>query len=165
MDKSLFLNVVSRFYKLIIAVIIMGVFFTYYNIFLIDNTLEALKYSLEQAVVAYDIEDVSGVDMLITKAIAKEIPPYDIISRTNVVNLEYAKSIVNKGKTFKQLGHMKVALNTAIGQTEKRRGFFLTFLDRLNRPIRGGFIHLASMARSFFAPKPVEKASNEIDIN
>jgi len=163
MSKNFLFEIILRFHKLIVVVFLIAGFFSYYNMFLIDSTLEGLRYSLGQTVVAYDMEDVSGLDMLIAKAIAKEIPPYDLASRTNVINLEYAKSIVDQGKNFKQLSHIKVALNATIKEKEKQRGTFLTLLDRVNRPIRGSFIHLASIVKGFFGPEAPQEAPAEID--
>jgi len=165
LNKQTILNIILRFYKLAVVGLIVVGFFSFYNIFLIDSTLENLKYSLEQAVVAYDMEDVNGLDMLIAKAISKEIPPYNIISRNSVVNLEFAKSIVDEGKSFRQLSHMKVALGSAIKEKEKERGTFLSLIDKINRPIREGFIHLAYIVQSFFRPKPVEKPIAEVDVD
>jgi tetratricopeptide (TPR) repeat protein len=162
---SAIFNLFFRFYKLIIVSFAVMGFFVYYNVFLIDTTLEGLKYSLEQTAVAYDIEDIGGLDMLITKAISKEIPPYDLVSRANVVNLEYAKSIAELGKSFKQLSHMKVALNTAIKEKEKQRGAFLTFLDKINQPIREGVIHLAYLIRSLVGPRAPEEAPLELGVD
>jgi len=165
LNKQTILNIALRFYKLAIVGLIVVGFFSFYNIFLIDSTLENLKYSLEQAVVAYDMEDVNGLDMLIAKAISKEIPPYNMISRNSVVNLEFAKNIVDEGKSFRQLSHMKVALGSAIEEKEQERGFFLSLIDKINRPIREGFMHLAYIVQSFFRPKPVEKPVAEIDVD
>ncbi|MCQ9206656.1 MAG: tetratricopeptide repeat protein [Omnitrophica bacterium] len=156
-----FLRLTFRFYKLIIGIVFIVAFFVCYNIFLIDHTLEGLKYSLQQSVLAYDIEDVSGLDMLITKAIAKEIPPYGISSR-NVIHLEFAKSIIEGGKSFKQLSHVKVALGSVIKEKEKERGFILTVIDKVNRPIREGLIYLAYIVRSAFGPKPEARPSLEV---
>lgn len=155
MNKEFFLNTFYRFYKVFIMAVVAVSFFSFYNMFLIDQTLEGLRYSLEETVRAYDIRDVDGLDMLISKAISKEIAPRAIKSRASIVHLEFANSIIESGKSFRQLGHMKVALNTAIREKEKERGTVLTFFDRLNRPVREGVLHLGYLVRTFFKPKPL----------
>ena len=163
MKKGVILSVFLKFRTVIIAILLAGSFFAYYNIFLIDRTLENLKFSLEQTALAYDIDGVDGLDMLITKAIAGEIPPYGIGS-VNTMNLEYARDITKTGRHFRQLGYMRVALDTVIKEKEKERGLLLTFLDRLNRPIRQSFAQLTYFYRLIFGPKKAEMPPAEIDI-
>ena len=160
-----FLEVILRFRKLIITVIVVAGFFSYYNIFLVDYTLDNLSFSLEQTAMAYDLKDVGGLDMVMTKTISKEIMPYDINSR-NTANLEYAKSIINTGKSFCQLDYIKVALKSVIDEKEKQRGGFLTFLDRVNRFLNNGLMQLACIPAYFSKAKlsTARTQGTEIDL-
>jgi len=161
--KRSFLDVLFRFHKLIIAFVLITSFFSFYNVFLIDHTLENLKFSLEQTALAYDIEDVKGLDMILTKTVANEPPPYGISSENNL-NLEYAKSVVNTGKNFHQLDYMKLALSTVIQSKEKTRGGVLGFIDKINRPIRIGLIYLTYLPYYIFR-QPTPEHPSEVDIN
>ena len=151
-----FLEVILRFRKLIITVIVVAGFFSYYNIFLVDYTLDNLSFSLEQTAMAYDLKDVGGLDMVMTKTISKEIMPYDINSR-NTANLEYAKSMISTGKSFCQLDYIKVALKNVIDEKERQRGGFLTFLDRVNRFLNKGMMQLAYIPAYFSKAKLLQR--------
>ena len=54
-----FSEVLFRFRKTITFFIVAIGFFFFYNMFLIDHTLESLKFSLEQTALAYDVEDLA----------------------------------------------------------------------------------------------------------
>ncbi|MBN1353556.1 MAG: tetratricopeptide repeat protein [Candidatus Omnitrophica bacterium] len=151
-QKSVPLNVMFRFRKLIATFVILGAFFSYYNIFLLDSTLENLKFSLEQTAEAYDIENANGLDIILSQATTKEVVPAKI-NVFDIGNLEYAKNIVDTGKNFNQLKSMTLALLTVIKEKEKQRGFVLTMLDRINHPLRKGVFNLAYLPRSAFKPK------------
>lgn len=153
-----------RFRKLIATVIMVTGFFSFYNIFLVDYTLENLKFSLEQTALAYDVKDTNGLDMVMSKVIAKEIPPVGMNTK-NTAHLEYVRNIVLTGSNFRQLEYMRIALKAVIRQKEKDRGIFLTLLDRLNWPIRNGLIQLAYLPNYIFRPKLAEAQTNVAEVN
>ncbi|NQU95322.1 MAG: tetratricopeptide repeat protein [Candidatus Omnitrophica bacterium] len=144
-------KVIYRFRGLIATFIILIGFFVLYNRLLIDNTLENLKFSLEQTALAQDIEGVNGLDMVINQATAKEISPISM-NAFDIGNLEYATSIVNTGTSSNQLEYMKKTLSTLIGQKEEERGPILAALDRINRPIRRGMVYLLHLPNYIFRP-------------
>ena len=160
---NFFINILFRFHKLIIAFVSIVSFFLFYNFFLIDYTLENLEFSLAQTALAYDIQDLGGLDMVLTRTLAQESPPYGVNSANNA-NLEYAKSIVTTGKNFKQIDYMKIALSSVIKDRQKGRGLFLTLVDKINRPIRSLIIQIAYFPRYLFKIKESRPASQQFDV-
>ena len=67
------LNLFYRFRKIISSVVIICGFFIFYNIFLIDRSLDGLRFSLQQSALAYDLSDLDGVDIIINNAIVGEL--------------------------------------------------------------------------------------------
>jgi len=163
MARSKFLDILSRFRKLVATFVVLIGFFSYYNIFLIDATLENLKFSLEQTAMAYDIEDTNGIDMILSQATAEEVAPAKM-NAFDIGNLEFAKGLIDTGTNFNQLDYLKVALSTVIKSKEKERGIILTMLGRINRPIRKGVIYLAYLPRQFFRPRLAQAQTGEAAI-
>ncbi len=152
----------QRFYRLISSFVILVIFFTVYNVFLIDQTLESMRFSLEQATAAYSIEDLDGLDMLITGAITEEIEPASIDSMS-VSNLEYAKDIATRGKSFRQIKDMKMALGVAIEKMEEERGVALSVIDTTNRYIKSAVSFISSLPQRYIreGEEPPEKRGAE----
>lgn len=148
MPKINLLSFFQRFYRLISSFILLVVFFAVYNVFLIDQTLESMRFSLEQAGMAYNIEDLDGLDMLITGAILEEVEPPGIDSVT-MSNLEHAKNIVTGGKNHKQITDMKMALDVAIKRMEKERGAAMTVMDNINRVVKSAVVKIAALPRRY----------------
>ena len=115
MDFTSFLN---KFYKIIVTFVLIFLFFFIYNMFLIDKTLEGMRFSLEQANNAYSIEDLDGLDILLAGAVAEEVEPENIDS-VRMGNLEFAKAIMVREEGYKQLKNVKLALSVAIDGMEK----------------------------------------------
>ena len=138
-----------RFYKLLTILIVISGLFLYYNAFHIDTSLEDLKFSLEQTELADDIEDICSLDMPLSHVTAKEISLLRMKS-FYFANLEYAISIVNTATDSSQLAYLKMALSSAIREKEEKRGYLLTKLDKVNRPIRKAAVYLVSLPRYIF---------------
>jgi tetratricopeptide (TPR) repeat protein len=135
MPKINILKFFQRFYRLISSFILLVIFFYVYNVFLIDHTLESMRFSLEQATQAYSIEDLDGLDMLISGAVMEEIEP-EAMDSISMANLEHAKGIVARGSNYRRIKNMKLSLSAAINKMEEERGFILTFLDMANKYIK-----------------------------
>lgn len=147
MDNKKIVGGILKFKKLIIILVFLTAFFSFYNIFLVDHALEDLRFSLEQTALAYSVEDADGIDMVITKSISEEMP-YAKLNTRDIANLEYAKKVMVKGKDFRQLDSVKVALTAVISKKEEKRGWFLSLLDKIFRPIRkniGKLAHIYSI--------------------
>lgn len=145
-------GILARFKKTAIALVSITSFFVIYNLFLVDHTLEDLRFSLEQTALAYSIEDLNGLDMVVTKTVAEEMPYYKIDTR-NISNLEYAKNLVKTGTNYRQVDGVKVALKGVVERKEKKRGFVLSFLDRINRPVLKNMSNLARLYSAVVEPR------------
>jgi len=161
-DINVFRTTLFRFSKVLISFIVIIAFFSIYNIFLIDQNLESLKLTLEQSDLAYETSDTDGLDIILTQAIAEEIMP-DELDSLNIINLAYARSIIDTGKNYQQIGHLKVALNTVIDKKEGNRGVLFNLLDKANRLFRKGITFLVRLPYRIFRPRKPTKAA-EVDM-
>lgn len=162
-DINVFRTILFRFSKVFISFAVIIAFFSVYNIFLIDQNLESLKLALAQSDLAYETSDTDGLDIILTQAIAEEIAP-DELDSLNMINLAYARSIIDTGKDYQQIGHLKVALNTVIDKKEGDRGVLFNLLDKANRFVRKGITFLARLPyRIFRSRKPKEAV--EVDMH
>jgi len=162
MDIKKVLAAILRFKKLIFLIGSLTLFLAFYNLFLVDRALEDLRFSLEQTAQAYSIGDLDGLDMIMTKSLAEEMPYYKINAR-NITNLEYAKNIVMTGTNFRQMDNAKVALKSVIDKKEEKRGIILSLLDSLNRPIRK---NMGKLARLYsIMVRPPKAAAPFVKIN
>ena len=157
------LTTLYRFRKLIAAFVIVIGFFSFYNLFLIDRTLENLSFALEQTAAAYDIEGAAGLELVLTQPAVQEISPIALNS-LNFSNLEFAKSSITTGKNYRQLDYAATALRALIGSKEKDRGIVLAVLDKINRPVRKGFIYLAYLPRYLLRPRLAEAQSEKAPV-
>lgn len=145
---------ILKFKKLIITLAFFIGFFLFYNSFIVNRTLENLRFSLEQTALAYSIDDLNGLDIVMTKTVAEEMP-YTRTNTLNINNLEYAKNLIRTGTSFRQLDNVKIALKDVIEKKEKTRGFILSLLDKINRAIKKNITNLARAYRRIVAPRKV----------
>lgn len=155
------LNAFYRFRKLIASFVIVIGFFAYYNVFLIDHTLENLQFSLEQTALAYDISDTKGLDIVLRQVMTMELTPLRV-DAFSMGNLEYAANIVNEGKHFQQLDYIELTLSSVVEDKEKKRGAFLGMLDRINRPVRNAVIDIANKRYGVLRPKVKVRDPGEV---
>ncbi|MFA5008228.1 MAG: tetratricopeptide repeat protein [Candidatus Omnitrophota bacterium] len=158
---NFFTGLFGRFRKVLIVFLFLTGFFIFYNTFLIDNSLETLKFSLDQTALAYAPSDLNGVDLLLNQAIMNEVTA-EKMNNVNVGNLEYVRNAITQGKNYKVIDNMKISLNTVIDEKQKSRGWWLVFLDNANRQIKQFFTDLTNRIRAFFGPKG-EEVSEKID--
>ncbi|GEM_PF-2311623 len=128
-------NVFSRFLYPLYYLTAIVVFFLAYNAFLVDNTIEQLKFSLEETARAYDVSDLDGLDLLLNRMMVDEVLPGKI-SMVNVANLEYARNAISGNKGYKVIDSIKISLGAVIKEKEKRRNKLLIILDAINRSIK-----------------------------
>ena len=139
-----FINFLQKYYRLISTLISLVIFFIIYNVFLVNNTLEYMKFSFEQIGSAYDLDDLDGLDIIITEAMMEELQPQAHDSVT-VSNMEYARSLIRNGRSYKQVENVKTSLGTAVYEMEKKRGIVLTILDGINRQVKKGAMYIAQL--------------------
>jgi len=147
----------TGFRKVIVLFTAIVIFFFFYNIFLVDNTLETLRFSLDQTALAYDMNDLDGIDLLLDRLIAEEILPGNM-NLINVANLEYVRNSIRQGKSYKAIDSMNVSLSNVIKEKEKKRGPLFSTLDEINRFFRNTGAYLANLPGKLFKHRKAEKA-------
>ncbi|MFH1753641.1 MAG: tetratricopeptide repeat protein [Candidatus Omnitrophota bacterium] len=155
MIKIDFIGFLKRYYRLLSSFILLVIFFSVYNVFLIDRTLESMKFSLDEAAQAYSIDDLDGLDVLVSDAVMEEIEPHEINSIA-MGNLEYTQRVLTSAKGYKQIKDMRRALDIAIKNTEEERGPILTFLDKINGYIQMGIYALSNLIKPSDQGEPIE---------
>lgn len=151
------LGVLFRFRKPIISFVIIVFIFSFYNMFLIDRTLDNLRFTLEQTALAYDIQDTDGLDIVLTEAMIGEISDPKELDSMNLANLEYAKTAVSSGKSYRQIDYVKVTLGDVIKAKENKRGIILTVLDNLIRLIKKIIASSSNLVSSFLRRPKIKK--------
>lgn len=150
-------DVLFRFRKVIISFAAIAFIFSFYNIFLIDRTLDNLRFTLEQTALAYDIQDTEGLDIILTEAMIGEISDPQKLDSTNMANLEYAKAVVSSGKSYRQIDYIKVTLGDVIKAKENKRGIILMVLDNLSRLIKKIIASSSNLVSSFLRRPKIKK--------
>jgi tetratricopeptide (TPR) repeat protein len=137
---------ISMAYRPVIFILITGLFFYLYNIFLVDSSLDSLRFAVAQTADSYDTSDLDGLDIIFTVAMIDEMSPLEMNS-SNIMNLEFAKNIALKGTSFQQLDYAKVALQSVINSKEQQRGVLLVFLDRATGLIKQALLWITNLTR------------------
>jgi len=162
MNKKI-LDALRRFSKLVVTFVLIIVFFSTYNIFLIDTSLEGLRFSLAQTAYAYDIKGIDGLDIVLTRALTNEATAADL-SPQDLIALEFVKNIATSGKSYKQLEDVTNSLRQVIKNKENKRGWPLSILDNLNALFNKGIkylIHLPQYLQEHKG-KPLTKDGQEL---
>ena len=163
-NLNFFLNLLFKFHKVIIVLLFFIGFFFFYNIFLIDDTLESLKFSFDQSTLAYDIGDLEGIDLILSQLINDEMVP-EKISGVTVANLEYARNVIQTGTNYRAIDSLTVSLGTVIKEKESQRSAVLRTLDWVNRRLRDGVSYLINLPRGILKPrKTVKPAKEDLDL-
>lgn len=144
--RNIFASRMSGFRNVIILFVSLVVFFVFYNIFLVDRSIETLRFSLEQTALAYDIADLDGLDLILNQLLIDEISP-EKMALTDVGNLEYATNGIKSKNGYKELSAIGTCLKASIQNKESERGFFLSSLDKLNAKIKSLFRALTARFR------------------
>jgi len=130
-----FLIFFKRFYKPVIALFAVIVFFISYNTYLVDHSLDSLRLALTQTASAQTLEDTQALKTIIDYALISEMTAYKMNS-SNLADLTSTRNIVTKGKSSVQIKDMEGALKDVIRRREKQRGIILTAADRLVEKIK-----------------------------
>ena len=131
------LTALRGFYKVITVLVAVVIFFVSYNRFLIDHSLEVLRFSLDEVSKAKTVKEAEGLDMILDYALLNEVANRKIDS-SNVAGLEFAKSVIPKAKASRQLEDVEFALKGLIEKKTQERGVILNSLDKVaSRAIAG----------------------------
>lgn len=147
MEKNVFSNTLSRFRRVILLFLAVVAFFFFYNAFLIDNTIEILRFSIEETAAAYDISDLDGLDLLLSQVMIEEVLPEQMML-ANVANLEYARNAIASGKSYRVVDYMKTSLDAVVKEKESKRGRTLQALDWINRSLRKIVTYILKISRA-----------------
>lgn len=111
------------------------IFFLSYNIYLVDNSLEDLKFALNETAKAQTIAETGKLGVLLDDVLINEVSSLKLNS-DNVTNLEFAKNLVSKGGMNTQLNDIDFLLNKLVKDKEKKRGAMLLAFDRMNEDLK-----------------------------
>ncbi|MCX5715995.1 MAG: tetratricopeptide repeat protein [Candidatus Omnitrophica bacterium] len=126
----------KRFFVVIVFIGLLVLFFFGYNAYLVDHSLEDMKFVLEQVSWAQDINDMSRVGVLLDDMLLGEISALDTDS-TRVANIEFVKDIASQGFVKKQLTDAEFFLSRLVKEKEEKRSPLLRFADNLNNDLLG----------------------------
>ncbi|MCM8781929.1 MAG: tetratricopeptide repeat protein [Candidatus Omnitrophica bacterium] len=112
-----------------------GVFFLIYNKYLVDRSLEDLRFTLEQIAKAADMEEMMRVGILLDDFLINEVSSLKINS-LDMIKLEFAKNIIIKGHLKEQLKDIEFLLSKIVLKKEKQRGVVLLAFDRINADLQ-----------------------------
>jgi len=146
-------GIIRGFLRPIAVLLAVVVFFVSYNRFLIDHSLEVLRFSLDEVSKATTTEEAQGIDMLLDYTIIKEVSGKTIDSK-NLANLEFAKNNMQQAKTGRQLEDVQFALKDMVSKKLEKRGVILNSLDAAASKFiaaMGYLRHLPSTMKGRFA--------------
>lgn len=119
-----------------ILIIVIGVaFFFAYNTYLIDHSLESLRFSVSRVSAAQTVNEAQNLKMLLGEVLLKEVSA-EKLDTNNVVNLEFSQNIISEAKINDQLKDLKLILSSVLKDKEANRSAILLKLDALNENIK-----------------------------
>jgi len=134
---------------LLIAVI----FFVLYNRFMINQSLEDLRFSLSNI----QKNEYSGLDKLLSYVLLSEIAKEPI--QTDIFeNIEYACDVIGLAKSGRSLADAADILRSVITKKEDERGAFLTAIDTVNNGLSGALGLSPDLKKRISRNKAREKA-------
>jgi len=111
------------------------IFFLSYNTYLVDHSLEDLKFALDQAARAQSITEMEGLGLLLDDVLIQEVSS-NKASSFNITTLEFTRNVVDKGGIKEQLQDIEFLLRRVISNREKKRGSLPLALDRMNEDLQ-----------------------------
>jgi len=122
----------------VILALVVAFFFTY-NTYLIDTSLENLKFSLSKVSAARTIEETRDLKMVLGEALIKEVSA-EKLDTASVVNLEFGQNIIAEAKIKDQLKDLRTILTSVVKSKEAKRSKVLLALDALNEKVRRAMV-------------------------
>ena len=124
-------SIIKKTYKVVACLVLIIVFFVFYNTYLVDHSLINLRVALNKAAQAQTIEDFENIKPLLKVPMLKEVAKTDTSNRI-LISMEATENIAATAKKEEQAEDIKFYLKTVIKGLEKDRGGFLSALDRFN---------------------------------
>jgi len=119
-----------KFYKVLLAAVVVVIFFSVYNKYLIDHTLQDLEVSLAQTKEATDIKAVVKISGLLDFAIVNELTR-EKISSENLIYLTLSKEIAKEDAKITQIQDLGFFLKELIADKKATRSALLQSLDKI----------------------------------
>lgn len=134
-SANLALNLIRILSIPILIVVLAVVFFYAYNTYLIDHSLESLKFSLNKVSSARTVQETQDMKMVLSEALIKEVSA-EKLETANVVNLEFSQNIISEAKVNDQLKDLKLILSNVVKEKESKRPALLLRLDAMNEKVQ-----------------------------
>ena len=123
-----------RFYKPLVVVAAVVVFFLVYNIYIVDRSISDIQFALEQTAKAQSIEGIQGLDMMLDAAVLKELSSKKVNSQ-NLVNLDFASGITRDVQVLSQTRDIRFMLSEVLENKKKNRNVILNVVDGISEKI------------------------------
>ncbi|MBI4335259.1 MAG: tetratricopeptide repeat protein [Candidatus Omnitrophica bacterium] len=151
----------SLLFTVIGAVVI---FFLSYNTYLIDHSLNDLKFVLEQTSRAKDVSETERLGLLLDEVLIQEVSALSPDS-SDAPTLEFTKNVFVKGGLKRQLHDAEFLLNKVIKNREKKRGSLMLAFDRMNDDIQKVVRFITRQLPAGALRPEMFKPSMEIDLS
>jgi len=126
-----------RFYKPAAAVASVVIFFFVYNMYIVDRSMADIQFALERAGKAQNIDDVQGLNLVLSAVVLKEVANKKIDSQS-LINLDLASNITKNPEMLNQVKDAKFMLSEVLAKKKKERNQVLVALDNLNDKVMKG---------------------------
>lgn len=147
----------KRFYLFILFFLSVIIFFLSYNTYLIDRSLENLKFSLDTMAQADDLISGKDVGMLLDYSLIKEVSS-NKLTLDDLAKFEYIDSVLRQGGFARRVEDIRFILKEAVEKKIKDRAL-LGHADRANEVALSALNKLTGKRRH---PAPV-KVKSKID--
>jgi len=123
---------IKKTYKISAAVVGVVVFFLVYHIYLVDNSLNNLRLTLDRANEVKTFKDAKRLADMLDYSLITEVTRTRI-EASSFSRIELAKDILNKTQDISQLDDARFVLQEVVAEKEKARSPFLVALDKINK--------------------------------
>jgi len=152
-------------YKVLIVFGAAVAFFFTYNTFLLDRSLEELKFSLDMIAEAETVEDTESVKIVLEMLLSNKLALEEFDS-SEVAALEYAHNVMAKGSedTTREMQDAVISIKAIVEKKasirRREKGNVIAALDRVNSGVINVTERLRNLPATLMAK---EKTGKEID--
>ncbi|PIU42063.1 MAG: hypothetical protein COS99_02155 [Candidatus Omnitrophica bacterium CG07_land_8_20_14_0_80_42_15] len=161
----------KSFYTLLIVIIVTVIFFMSYNKFLLDRSIEELKFSLNVVEQSESTEDAKDAKIVLELLLLDKLTSSKKFNSTEFAALEYAHNVMSKGsespvREIKDAEiNMKEILDIKNKAREIDKGPAIAALDRINNGMIRGADNLGEISTSLISGGKKEAGSLDIDVD
>lgn len=120
----------KKIYKILILAAAVIIFFAGYNTFLVDHSLDDLRFSLEGVSSADTVIGTQNFGLLMDYNIIREISAKKINS-IDLATIEFSRRVLTQGEWSRKVEDIKFALEQVVNGKIKQRGEILVYTDKL----------------------------------